>query len=76
MTQLGSGCPPKGIKVAEGDIGRAVIYRTAPNFEPEQGTITSFNDKYVFVRYGNGVRGVATSPDDLDWVSPRKGETA
>jgi hypothetical protein len=63
---------PKGIKVTVADIGRAVVYRTAPNYEPEQGIITSFNDKYVFVRYGSSIRGVATDPDDLDWVSPRK----
>jgi hypothetical protein len=61
---------PKGIKVAEADIGRAVVYRTAPNFEPEQGIITSFNDKYVFVRYGLGSTSAATDPDDLDWVKP------
>lgn len=61
---------PKGIKVVEADIGRAVVYRTAPNFEPEQGVITSFNDRCVFVRYGNSIRGVATNPDDLDWMVP------
>jgi len=59
---------PKGIKVVESDIGRAVVYRTAPNFEPEQGVITSFNAKYVNVRYGNSIRGVATDPADLDWA--------
>lgn len=63
-----TGPPPRGIKVTASDIGRGVVYRTAPNFEPEQGVITSFNDKYVFVRYGNGLRGVATDPDDLDWL--------
>lgn len=67
---------PKGIKVTDADIGRAVIYRAAPNFEPEQGVITSFNDKYVFVRYGSGLRGVATDPDDLDWLArkPEEGD--
>lgn len=59
---------PKGINVTDADIGRLVVYRTAPNFDPEQGIITSFNDKYVFVRYGNSIRGVATNPDDLDWA--------
>lgn len=60
---------PNGISVTERDIGRAVVYRSAPNYKPEQGTITSFNDKYVFVRYGLGNTSAATDPSDLDWIS-------
>lgn len=60
---------PKGIKPTKEDIGRAVVYRTAPNYEPEQGIITSFNEKNVFVRYHGTQGSQATNPDDLDWMS-------
>ena len=55
------------------DIGRAVIYR--PKFSPpETGTITSYNDKYVFVRYQNqfGLTGQATRREDFEWVDEKK----
>jgi hypothetical protein len=58
----------KGIYVTEADIGRAVVYRR-PYCKVEQGTITSFNDKYVFVRYGLGSTSAATDPSDLEWIS-------
>jgi len=66
------GSPPKGIditKLTDADIGRFVIYRAAPNYAPEEGPITSFNHKYVFVRYGHGSTSAATDPKDLDWSS-------
>ena len=50
------------------DIGRQVVYRTAPNFEPEEGVITSFNESHVFVRYGTSVTSQATNRDDLEWM--------
>ena len=51
------------INPSQSDIGRIVIYR-----QKEQGRITSFNDKYVFVDYTNTGRGVATSRQDLEWI--------
>lgn len=63
--------PPKGIdlsKLTDKDVGRKVVYRAAPNFEPEEGTITSWNDKYIFARYGSGSTSAATDPADLDWM--------
>lgn len=50
------------------DVGRLVVYRTAPQFKPEQGRITSWNSKYIFVDYTNVGRGNATSPIDLDFL--------
>lgn len=66
----GTSLLPKGIEPTERDIGRAVVYRTAPMFEVEEGVITSFNDHCVFVRYGAKKHSQATSREDLDWVNP------
>jgi hypothetical protein len=56
-------------KLTPEDVGRLVIYRTAPTFEPQEGRITSFNDKYIFVDYTNVGRGNATRPEDLEFTS-------
>jgi hypothetical protein len=63
------------INPTKADIGRKVIYRSAlsPDYlpaRPEEGVITSFNDKYVFVRYGASLTSQATDPRDLTWISP------
>lgn len=54
------------------DIGRAVNYvpQTASWIAstPEEGVITSFNDQYVFVRYGADKISKATRRLDLEWV--------
>lgn len=57
---------PKGIEPTEADIGRNVTYRGYAG-EVERGHITSFNDHYVFVRYGSGSTSQATRRDQLDW---------
>jgi|SaaInlStandDraft_3_1057020.scaffolds.fasta_scaffold677915_1 hypothetical protein len=50
----------------EKDIGRQVVYSTYN--EKEEGHITSFNDKFIFVDYGSSCgRGIATDPQDLDF---------
>ena len=59
---------PRGIEPDPIDIGRKVVYRTAPNYEAEEGVITSFNDMVVFVRYGANVSTQATARHDLDWL--------
>jgi hypothetical protein len=60
----------------ESDIGRAVIYRDlGGKGKIEEGRITSFNDRYVFVRY-NGHTSAATSRADLEWSHRRPSETA
>lgn len=51
------------------DIGRRVVYRSQYQPElPEEGTITSFNDHYVFVRY-SGTTSAATYRHELEWIS-------
>lgn len=57
------------ISPTEKDIGRQVIYNNPPS-DKEYGYITSFNDKYVFVRYGKGSTSQATSREDLYWAFP------
>ncbi len=50
------------------DIGRKVNYQAGhPGAPVEQGIITSFNDHYVFVRYGAKTTSEATSREDLNW---------
>ena len=48
------------------DIGRAVVYHPHVG-TTERGVITSFNDHYVFVRYGSASTSQATSRRDLSW---------
>ncbi len=60
------------IEPVANDIGRKVIYtgNRYPGGKPEEGVITSFNHWQVFVRYGADFGSKATSPSDLEWVSP------
>jgi len=57
-------------KLVASDIGRGVIYKTAPDFRPQQGYITGFNNSYVFVAFGQRTmgRGEACTPESLDWL--------
>ncbi len=50
---------------ARGHIGHGVVYR-ASHGPAEGGTITSVNDRYVFVRYAGDVGSKATEPGDLE----------
>jgi hypothetical protein len=54
------------IEPKQSDIGREVIYR-ASNAEAEEGVITRFNEKYVFVRFGKEEKSVVTTRDQLEW---------
>lgn len=49
------------------DIGRAVIYRHRGQAK-EFGSITSFNEKYVFVLYEGAAHAAATNRLDLEWL--------
>lgn len=49
-------------------IGRSVIY-TAPHGARDEGVITSVNDRFVFVRYGNH-GSQATPPERLELAVP------
>ena len=48
------------------DIGRTVAYKH-DDCKPEVGIITSYNNMYVFVRYGNSLYSQATYPDNLEF---------
>lgn len=59
------------IQPTEDDVGRRVVYREPGDFRGrkiDEGTLTSFNDHYAFVRY-SGVTSAATSFEDLEWLS-------
>jgi hypothetical protein len=60
------------IEPTDTDIGRDVIYdppfKGAVNGRGEHGIITSFNDRFVFVRYGADTFSKATVRQDLEWA--------
>ena len=54
---------------ARGHIGDGVIYQ--PNHgDAEEGTITSVNHRFVFVRYGSRRTSAATDPSSLSLLAP------
>tara|TARA_R110000803_G_scaffold75124_5_gene139425 strand:- start:1882 stop:2112 length:231 start_codon:yes stop_codon:yes gene_type:complete len=63
----------EGMQLAADHVGRGVVYipnhanRAVDHEYCEAGVITSFNDMFVFVNYGQRGRGIATSPHDLVW---------
>jgi len=74
------------IEPTEADVGRKVIYvpshlksvqATLTQWLEdlhylEEGTITSFSPRYVFVHYGRGDTSQATCREDLVWVEGYK----
>lgn len=59
-------------KLTESDKGRLVVYTPFEDCDSnlkERGVITSWNDMYVFVRYGSDIHSKSTNPDDLDFIS-------
>jgi len=56
-------------KLLPSDIKRKVVYQAHEGAKLEEGIITSFNDKFIFVDYQNVGRGQATPPDKLEFVS-------
>jgi len=56
------------LEEARASIGLLVVYRR-PGQPPDQGVITSVNDRHVFVRYGSQVGSAATNPADLQQVA-------
>jgi hypothetical protein len=59
------------IEPKQSDIGREVIYRVHSNAEAEEGVITRFNEKYVFVRFGKEEESAVTTRDQLEWKDAR-----
>jgi len=56
-------------KLKPEDTGREVMY--SGQIEDEEGVITSWNDKFIFVDYGNG-HGIATDPKDLRFLTQQE----
>jgi hypothetical protein len=58
------------IEPTEKDVGRLVVYKKPwmEHKDVEQGVITSFNDSFVFVRYGSDTHSKATYRKDLEWA--------
>lgn len=50
-------------------VGRRVVYRPWHGGH-EVGTISSWNDRFVFVRYGGSSTAAATDPRDLEFEAP------
>ena len=55
------------IEPKQSDIGRNVIYRVHSNAKAEEGVITRFNEKYVFVRFGKEEQSAVTTREQLEW---------
>lgn len=55
-------------KLTDKDVNRLVVYTPYVDAKVEQGRITSWNDKFIFVDYTNVGRGVATRPTDLHFL--------
>ena len=56
------------LEEARNNIGRYVVYipfNGCSDNQKELGVITSVNDTYVFVRYGDDLHSKATRPEDL-----------
>ena len=53
------------IDEARAHIGDGVIFHPRDTIWVEEGTITSVNDRWVFVRYGRSRTSAATDPADL-----------
>jgi len=54
-----------------GDLDRKVTYTPFKGCDPsliEEGVITSWNSKFVFVRYGSDVNSKSTYPYDIEFV--------
>lgn len=60
-----------GIDPDPTDIGRKVIRREYIGGPIETGIITSYNDVYVFVRYGSDAYSKATDRSELEFAYTR-----
>lgn len=59
-------------KLSAAHVGRHVIYHRE-FCRREVGVLTSWNDKYVFVRF-KGPTGEACEPEDVSFEFPEPGE--
>ena len=62
----------RAAKASDFKAGDRVVYRDSHTRKPEEGTVTSTNDHFVFVCYGlPGSTSQATNPGDLEFVNER-----
>jgi FKBP-type peptidyl-prolyl cis-trans isomerase 2 len=54
------------------DIGRMVVYHS--HNEKQDGRITSWNERFIFVDFDNTGRGQACNPKDLEFTYGGKNE--
>lgn len=60
-------------KLTEQDKGRRVRWKEGKGlFREEYGVITSYNERYVFVRYGSDAHSKGTSPTELEFDSAER----
>ena len=53
-------------ELKEEDKGRAVTWQERKGIKRREfGVITSWNDRFVFVRYGSDLHSKATNPEEL-----------
>ena len=57
---------------ARAGIGRLVIYG---QWQPDEGVITSVNDRFVFVQYRGDLGSKATEPGSLRFSIDQEGST-
>jgi hypothetical protein len=57
-------------QLIDADRGRKVIYHRE-YCEREEGEISSWNDRYVFVRF-KGPNGEACEPEDISFIGQRE----
>lgn len=55
------------IDVTDKDIGRKVTYKNGKGFIAK-GVITSYNIRFVYVKYGRSKHSQPTDPRKLEWV--------
>ena len=54
-------------KLTKNDIGKKVVYLSA-NSPAEEGVISTWNNRFIYVTYGDDKHSQGTYPDHLDWV--------
>lgn len=59
------------LKLTKWDENRLVIYKKGAS-KQEEGIITSWNSKFIFVRYHGDIHSKATAPEDLNFIRKAK----
>ena len=56
-------------KLKPSDVGRGVVY-VPPHDARQDGVVSSWNERWIFVRYRGQESAQATDPADLQWLDP------